>query len=180
MKRVLLFLYLLLCSGIGFSQSEEDISDAGLKDRIYFGGNLGLQFGTITNIEVSPLVGYRFTNDFSAGMGITYIYFKQKIAGFDDFETNIYGYRFFARHNLQEQFYATAEYENLSLEFRNSNDFSVRREWVPGAFVGGGYFQPIGRRAGFNIAVLYNVLYDAQKSPYNSPWVFRLGLTAGL
>ncbi len=162
------------------AQTSDEIEGESIKDRIYFGGNLGLQFGTITNIEVSPLVGYRFTNDFSAGLGVTYIYLKTDYSNYPDFETNIYGYRLFARHNIQEQFYATAEYENLSLEFIRLNDFAKSREWVPGLFVGGGYFQPVGNRAGFNIAALYNVMYDDQKSPYNSPWVFRVGFTFGL
>jgi hypothetical protein len=178
MIRVLTTLIFLFFFTFVLAQSDEDMSNASLKDRIYFGGNLGLQFGTITNIELSPLVGYRFTQDFSAGLGITYIYYK-----FDDnnrnFETNIYGYRLFARHNIQQNFYALAEYENLSLEFFNINDGSVNRQWVPGIFIGGGYFQPIGRRAGFNMAALYNVIYDDQKSPYNSPWVIRIGVTMG-
>ncbi|MTI41479.1 hypothetical protein [Fulvivirga lutimaris] len=178
MKRLTLFLTFIIPS-LTFAQGSEEIEGNSLKDRIYFGGNLGLQFGTITNIEVSPLVGYRLTNDFSVGVGITYIYFKTNYNNYPDFETNIYGYRLFGRYSITEQFYATAEYENLSLEFYNFNDGSIRREWVPGAFVGGGYFQPIGRNAGFNIAVLYNVLHDDLRSPYNSPWVFRIGITAG-
>lgn len=179
MRPCLTLLIVILFVNLSFGQAERDVTDGSLKDRIFVGGNLGLQFGTITNIEVSPLVGYRFNNKFSAGLGLTYIYFKQEIPGFEDFESNIYGYRFFTRYNIQQQFYATAEYENLSLEFLNSTDLSIRREWVPGAFIGGGYFQPLGRRAGLNLSVLYNVLFDDQKSPYNSPWVFRVGITAG-
>ena len=47
------------------------------KDRIYFGGNLGLQFGNQTYIDISPLIGYKVTEKFSAGFGVTYIYYKQ-------------------------------------------------------------------------------------------------------
>ena len=179
MKRLLVILVLVFSYSLGFSQTGNSLDGDKLSDRVYFGGNIGLQFGTVTNIELSPVVGYRFTDDFSAGIGITYIYFKREFDNYPDFETNIYGYRFFARHNIQEQFYAQAEYENLSLEFFNINDGSSRREWVPGAFIGGGYFQPLGRNAGFNITALYNVLYDENKSPYNSPYVIRVGLTMG-
>ncbi len=180
MRKLILLICLLLSTTLLLAQTDQDVSNGSLKDRIYVGGNLGLQFGTITNIEVSPVVGYRFTNDFSAGLGITYIYFKQEISGFEDFETNIYGYRLFARHNIQQQFYAMVEYENLSLErFSVVDGRNIEREWIPGMFLGGGYFQPIGSRAGFNIAALYNVLFDEDKSPYNSPWVFRVGVTLG-
>lgn len=177
MKR-LLSLVLFLSWASLFAQ-QEDISDVPISERIFFGGNFGFQFGNITNIEVSPLVGYRVTNDFSIGTGITYIYFKQQFDNFPDFETNIYGYRLFARHTIQQQFYAQAEYENLSLEFFNPNDGNTRREWVPGILVGGGFFQPIGRNAGFVIAAFYNVIYDDLRSPYNSPWVFRIGISGG-
>lgn len=179
MKRIVILIIALTSFTTGFSQTGNELGGDKLSDRIYFGGNLGLQFGTVTNIEIAPLVGYRFTDDFSAGMGITYIYFKREFDNYPDFETNIYGYRLFARHNIQEQFYAHAEYENLSLEFFDINDGSSRREWVPGAFVGGGYFQPLGRNAGFNVTALYNLMYDEFKSPYNSPWVIRVGVTMG-
>ena len=38
------------------------------KDRIFVGGNLGLTFGTITNIEIAPLIGYMLTPSWSAGV----------------------------------------------------------------------------------------------------------------
>jgi hypothetical protein len=178
MRRFIVIIFVAITHFAG-AQSAEDISKAKFVDRLYFGGNLGAQFGTITSVELSPLVGYRITNDFSAGLGITYIYYKIDYNSGNSFETNIYGYRLFARHNFLDKFYATTEFENLSLEYVNINDGRISREWIPGLFIGGGYFEPIGRNAGFSIAALYNVIYDDQKSPYNSPWVFRVGFTIG-
>lgn len=185
MKKVIILLLTGWLSVTGaFAQMEEDVDEGGnFWDRVYFGGNLGLQFGSITAIEVSPLMGYRFTSTFSGGVGITYQYFKAEyrdIAGRDiDFETNIYGGRLFARKNLTEQIFAHAEYESLNLEFYSPSADQFRREWVPAMFIGGGLFQPIGSRAGLNIMALYNVIHDDVKSPYNSPLVLRLGITAG-
>ena len=42
------------------------------KERLYFGGNIGLGFGTTTYINLSPLVGCKITKQFSAGGGIVY------------------------------------------------------------------------------------------------------------
>lgn len=179
MKKAIFIVSCLFCATSLLAQTDQDVTNADPKDRIYVGGGLGLQFGAITNIEVSPIIGYRFTNTFSAGIGLTYIYFKREFDNFDDLETNIYGYRVFARQNIQQQFFAQAEFENLSLEFFNIDNGTTNREWVPGFLIGGGYFQPIGRNAGFNITALYNVLFDDQKSPYNSPLVLRIGLTLG-
>ncbi|HNP20192.1 MAG TPA: hypothetical protein PKL31_17260 [Fulvivirga sp.] len=179
MKKIIVFALVALSANLAKAQSPQDISKGRFIDRLYVGGNLGAQFGSVTSVEVSPLVGYRITNDFSAGLGITYIYYKFDLGNSNTFETNIYGYKLFARHNFLEKFYATTEFENLSLEYYNRTDGSISREWIPGLFIGGGYFEPIGRNAGFNIAALYNVIYDDQKSPYNSPLVLRIGFTLG-
>ena len=58
------------------AQDEEELRPI---DRIFFGGNFGMQFGTITNIEVSPLVGYHITPRLSAGVGTRFEYFKDKV-----------------------------------------------------------------------------------------------------
>lgn len=174
MKKGLLVFFLLLIGFIAKAQDGEPFTD-----RIYFGGNLGLQFGTITNIEVAPIVGYRITHDFSAGIGITYIYYK---ADYDYFEvtSNIYGGRVFARRTIGENFFLHGEYESLNLDVYDISEDRIAREWVPGLFLGGGYFQPVGNKLGVSVLGLYNVIYDDDKSPYNSPWVIRVGFTVGL
>ena len=59
-------------------------------DKLVFGGNIGLQIGTITYIEISPNVGYYFFPKFMSGIGVTYQYYKEsgylKTVG-----TSIYG-----------------------------------------------------------------------------------------
>ena len=48
------------------------------KDRTYFGGNLGLSFGTVTSVQVEPWMGV-FLDErkkLSAGVGITYWYYR--------------------------------------------------------------------------------------------------------
>jgi len=169
----------MLFSTTAYCQFADETEGSDWKDRVYFGGNLGLQFGTITNVEVSPLVGYRVTDKFSAGLGVTYIYYKIEYSNGQEFETDIYGGRIFARRNLTEQIFLYGEFESLNLEFFNTSDLTVTREWVPGLFLGGGYFMPLGRNAGFSAMALYNVIYDDLKSPYNSPLIIRVGFTVG-
>ncbi|NJM93482.1 MAG: hypothetical protein HC842_01420, partial [Cytophagales bacterium] len=103
---------------------------------MYFGGNVGVSFGThLTSIELSPLVGYRFTDRFSAGPGITYIYLSDKLRGYT---TNIYGGRLFANYFITDNIFARSEWEALSLEKLGVADDS--REWISNLFLGGGYF----------------------------------------
>lgn len=175
------FLFLLLLWGLNtlaVAQLQEDIEEEPtFWDKVYFGGNFGLQFGNITSIEVSPLMGYRITDDFSAGVGVTYQYFKADFGSYD-FKTNIYGGRLFARHRITQQIFAYSEYESLSLEFMNRN-YEMKREWVPALFLGGGFYLPAGRNMGFSIMALYNLMHDDLRSPYNDPVVLRIGFTGG-
>ena len=74
-------------------------------------------------------------------------------------------------------FFAYTEYESLKLDFPSVDGTELIRDWVPGYFIGGGVFQPVGGRAGIGLSVLLNLLYDDRKSPYNSNLVIRAGIT---
>ena len=54
---MLFFMQLFFCHG--FSQIDKEIESP--RDRIFFGGNLGLSFGSVTDIQISPQVGYYIT-----------------------------------------------------------------------------------------------------------------------
>lgn len=149
------------------------------RDRLFFGGNFGLQFGSITNIDISPLVGYRITPRFSAGLGITYQYIRYNDF---DYNTSVYGGRVFSRFivtgpNAPTNVFIHAEYEMLNGDVINPNTLLIEKDWVPGAFAGLGFIQGIGGRAAFGLTVLYNFLYDPERSFYGSPWVVRAGFT---
>src|SRR6185369_4201295 len=59
-------------------------------DKIYIGGNFGLEFGTRTIINVSPQIGYRLTDKFVPGIGLTYIYYNYRYPGSSSrYETSI-------------------------------------------------------------------------------------------
>src|SRR5436190_23959647 len=73
---------------------EKEESHSDFADRLFFGGNIGLQFGTYTYVDVSPLVGYKVTEKFHTGIGATYIYYSVSGGGYD-YSTNIYGGRVF-------------------------------------------------------------------------------------
>ncbi len=145
--------------------------------RIFFGGNLGLQFGALTSIEISPLVGYRLSNNWSAGIGLTYMYYEDSRYT-PTYSTNIFGGRLFSRYYIYGDFFAHAEYELLSYE---DQDFFTRektRRNVSSYFIGGGFRQWLGPRAAATIMILYN-LNDNEYSVYSNP-IFRIGFQFGL
>lgn len=150
------------------------------KDKIYFGGNLGLQFGNQTYIDVSPLVGYKFNDKFSAGIGVTYIYFKQHFPQYSqyDYETSIYGGRVFSRYFFIENLFAHAEVEVLNMEVFDVIKSDYERKNILSPLIGVGYIQRFGNAGGIYILLLYNI-NDTPDSPYSNP-VVRIGVNIGL
>ena len=65
--------------------------------KIYTGGNLGMSFGYATSIRIEPLIGYRITKSFHAGIKGFYQYTKYQEA---DESLNDYGGSIFFRQFL--------------------------------------------------------------------------------
>jgi hypothetical protein len=122
------------------------------------------------------LVGYKITDQFSAGVQITYQYIKAGEA-----TANNYGGGPFAMYLFSEKLFGYTQYEFLSVEPLVIGGGSAERFNFDSFFVGIGYMEPLGGNVAFQITALYNLLYgDGSNSPYQSPLQFRVGLVAGL
>jgi hypothetical protein len=179
MKKVaLIFLFLSAVFNSAYSQ-QQDKED--FWDRVYFGGNFGLNFGTnFTVVELSPLMGYKLTEQLSVGLGGTYIYFKEKIPQYNfTYETSIYGGNIFARYFIFENVFLHAETGALNLDVPQPfYPYTLHREWVQTMPVGGGYRSMIGDNSSFMIMILYDLIEDPN-SPYQNP-IFRVGFGIGI
>lgn len=158
--------------------------------RWFAGGMLGAGFSTYSSyVEVSPIVGYRLTENFQIGTRFTYIYNSVTAIYYnpyyfeDRINLNHYGASLFARYIIYKGIFAQAEYEYLSLNnyfieqvTPTYNQIVTFREPINSFFIGGGFFQNIGGRGFASFAVLFNVL-DSPDSPYINP-VIRLGFGA--
>lgn len=168
-------------------------SQANTESRFYYGGNLGLMFGTYTIIDVSPLVGYKVTEKFHVGTGLTYTYYKYKedgtyngsttTAGFE-FSTHIYGGRLFTRYYVLDNLFLHAEDELINLELPDPDlypkEVSLSRQWLNSVLVGAGYgyaFNVDG--PALSIMVLFRINNEfADFYPYQNP-IIRIGLGFG-
>ncbi|MBT8195178.1 MAG: hypothetical protein KJO64_02030 [Bacteroidia bacterium] len=180
LKLVAVFFFLFSTTGL-FAQNGE--SKIPFKDKVFVGGNLGAQFGDITSIEISPLVGYHITEKLSAGIGGTYIYYRVKgrtqgLQNIPTYKTNIYGGRVFSQYRVIEEAMAYTEFEVLNLEVQDPISYKLSRKNVPSWLLGGAYIQPIGGRSSINFYMLWDVIEDID-SPYQNP-IIRIGLNAGL
>jgi len=150
------------------------------KERLFTGGNFGLQFGTITNIEISPILGYRVTENFVFGIGATYICYSNSIYT-PKYSTDIYGGRLFSRYYFFEKIFAHAELETLNYEavsIFHSNNYTLNRVWSNGVLLGGGYRQMLGEFSSIHLTILWNFNEDIY-SPYTNP-IIRVGFDIGL
>lgn len=180
-KILLFFLTFIIYASAAHAQDSTMIRKNPLKprfiDRIYTGGNLGVQFGRETFVEVSPIVGYRFTDKFSAGIGFSYKYYRYRDTQFE-LESNVYGGKVFGRYFFTDYLFGYAEFEHLNLD---AFDFypNKRRVDVESLLAGGGYFQRFSENSnsGLFAMILYNFTESAY-TPYSNP-IVRVGFNVG-
>ncbi len=151
-----------------------------LKDRIFYGGSLGLQFGNITLIDISPMLGYKLTPRIGVGINPTYKYYSYKnyYGQGDNLKTNVLGAGLFGRVLILDQLFAHAEYEYLAYKTKDpltpgqnyTNEFQS-------VLVGAGYRERVGNNAFMYLLVLWN-LNETIDSPYSNP-IIRAGFSIG-
>lgn len=129
-------------------------------------------------IEAHPSVAYRFPKMFITGVGYRYIWRNQFNS---DPTLRTYGPTLFGRMNLIKGLYGWTEYEILKSEYLieiPGQSAGKNATTIDSWFVGLGYVKSVGRkgRGGVSVQLLYNALYYGDsKSPYYSPWVYRVG-----
>ena len=161
-----------------FSQDKENQNPyAGrpFKERLFIGGDLGLNFGTITYIRIAPLLGYHVSHKFSVGAGPSYQFYNDK--RFTGYKTSIYGGSVFARYFVLEQIFLQTDFEVLNLEELNYDPFSDHfrsRVTIPIWLVGAGFIQRTPSGSGFFIGAFYDLIGDLN-SPYPSDIILRVG-----
>ncbi len=160
------------------------------KDKLFTGGNVGLSFGNITYFNLSPLIGYRFSNLFAAGLQINGQYESVRYKDFSNTVTRkerygMVGLGVFGRvypipqiflHVQPELNFIMGKVKDYTTDPPNEQKY---HEQVPSFLVGGGYSQSIGGNSAFVIMILYDILQD-DNSPYGNQPIFRVGVNLGL
>ena len=169
----------------------------GFKHRLWYGGglNLGYNQGNSSStfqFGLSPMVGYKITDKFSAGPRITmdYIFLKGTAMDFTVKKANLFDYSLgvFARYKIFQGIFAHVEYayesfnrpyydfntgflaldaNNKILTYRNS-----RSNFLPGiGYNSGGLFS-------MDLLLLFNYQNSQDtKNPYLQPYDIRIGFT---
>jgi hypothetical protein len=194
----LIFIMLLLVGASGV-MAQEVYNSSGKKnykkkthtgydaDKLIIGGGMNLGFGSgYARVGASPIVGYRITKQFSAGVGVGYQYYKSP------YGDNVhYSYMHIVYPNLWTRYFvyrniflnANYEYDIISLStpldrYGNFNQTNLKVTNNCMLF-GVGLKQPIGGRVCFYGELYYDLL-QGQYSPYPSHYPgLRFGIAAG-
>jgi hypothetical protein len=141
----------LLSGELVKEKKSEAINNQVWKNNIFLGGNAGLQFGSLTFIDISPFGSYIYTSNRFIRRSAT-----------------ILGARVFARYFFKPYFFAHAENEWL----RSSAIFS-QTGTLNTPLVGIGYRQMIGTRGFLDLTGLWN--FTNRSATYYSNPVIRIG-----
>jgi hypothetical protein len=140
------------------------------------------------SFSISPALGYRVTDKFSIGPGISYAYnnygFATSVNTTQHISASNFGVKLFAQYMVYKQFFLHAEYESTRAEVLavDNNGYltggTVARQ-VQTPLLGAGYRSQISNRAAADILLLYN-FQDDYNSIYPNPvirfnFLFNIG-----
>jgi hypothetical protein len=192
MKRLLICFFLLAGVQLAHAQyyKTDTVTRKGFDpSRLVLGGSLGMVFGDYTNVDISPLVGYRFSDYIAAGVNINAQYGQYKLWNYDQVaqrdKYTIFGGGIWGRvyplpmvfiHIQPEYNFVT---QNSTYYLANNEKQTYKTNYgVPSLLVGAGYTQSVGGRVGIGISILYDVIQD-NRSPYNNSLIYRVGAGLG-
>ncbi len=208
MKNILIVLF--LCLGFTYVSAQDVYTSSGKPgyqkkakkkikgydpDKLIIGGGLSAGFGDgFVNAGISPIVGYRFTDRISAGVGLGYQFYQEPeyvdpnnpyhaLYAYENIVyPSIWGRYFFYRNLFTD---VTVEYDFINVKqpgYDNYGNFGTQKLNVTNTclLLGIGLKIPLGGRLSAYGELIYDVL-QGQYSPYpqGAPDL-RFGLGVGL
>jgi hypothetical protein len=155
-----------------------------VRQRLFFGGTFALQFGTVTNIEISPLVGFWVLPNLAIAAGPNFSFYKNSYLDITYQNYGVRGYVQFLIFRDLDKFiplgihtgiFLHLEDEMLSLDpdYWPATPVSSSRKNINTLLGGVGLNQQIGPRSSINFMVLWT-LTDSGYEVYSNP-VIRVG-----
>lgn len=146
-------------------------------NRWTFGGGLGVGFGSNSyfNLQVSPRVGYKITDQLEGGIigNVSWQssdYYKSTMFGVGPFVNYYFARSFFIGANLQQYFINSKE---KFTGYKFDTDETA-------LYLGGGYMQSVGNNAFVQFGIMYNVLWKERSSIFSSGFIPSVGFVVWL
>jgi hypothetical protein len=174
--KILILIFLLVQFSTSDAQNVRDQAPP-LSERIFFGGSFGLQFGTLTNIQVAPVVGLWVLPRLAVAAGPDFTYYK-----FYDDKTSMYGGKAYTQFVILQDLnnilplgvhmgmflHLEDEFLNLESAYWKNPPYASERFNINTVLVGGGISQQLGRRSFMNVTLLW-ALTDPGYQVYGEP-----------
>jgi len=187
MKRFFLIISLVY---YGFLHLQAQPEPPDRKGKFFLIPEFWLSLGSVTYIEIAPMVGYHVNDRLSLGLGPHYIYQSWKATPYiSAYQTHVGGIKGFARFavithaeeflpiKLFNDLFVHVEFEEMSLENGAYDTVGNDERYLQPMFlVGGGFNQRIGMYNSVSLMILWN-LNESAASPYSNP-IFRIGFNA--
>lgn len=145
MKNRIGFILLLLLAFLPKMQAQESSAKFN-PNKLIFGGDLGFGISSsYWNVNISPQIGYRLTDRFHLGAGISYLH-NQSREDYSDYSENSVGINLFAHYYPWNRVVLRVKPEMMRTWY--SNEYNGEKvsddKFVPAVVVGGGlYFRPV-------------------------------------
>jgi hypothetical protein len=177
--KVVIFIALIsiILSVSPLSAQRIDNGAPALKERLFYGGSLGLQFGGLTDIQFSPVIGLWVLPRLAVALGPVYRFYKDHYGRTDIIGGSTYTQIVIIQDlnnliplGMHYGIFLQAEDELLSLEslYWKPTPVKTDRFFINTPMAGAGISQPLGKRTSLNIAVLWTLVtpeYDMYSNP---------------
>jgi hypothetical protein len=166
-------------------------------DDLIIGGDIRLTIGQYMSLGLAPIIGYKLTDNFSAGAKIGYNYRRERYVFLnpftnleDDFvfRQNIYCASLWTRYIVFQNFFLHLEAEGNFYDLYDGSyelnqttgeiKYLKKQVIAPSILVGVGIKQPISDRTSFVSTIVYDVLQDPN-SFYQNQIDIRFGILVG-
>jgi len=155
---------------------EKEKPSYNIKEKLSFGGNFMVWFGTTTYVYLSPVVNCALNKRLNVGLGLIYNYYSYN-SGPVKFSYSVYGLHSYALAFLTSNVFAKVEFNHLLQPNVYSYNFNDK-VWVSYVYLGGGFRQPLGDHASFYTSIMYNVNQSPQSYFMANPMI-QVGILAG-
>lgn len=159
-KKFLIVLLIIVCLPVSKLIGQNSGPDVpSFRERLFYGGNFGLQFGSVTDISISPIIGYWLFPRVAVAMGPEYRFYK-----FEENAYNIVGAKLYTELYIVQDLANVipirvnlgifAHLEDEILNILSGSEGTYRINTV---LFGGGISQRIGVGSSANIMALWAV-----------------------
>jgi hypothetical protein len=157
---------------LGSAIKRSSLKGKGIRERLFLSLNAQVISIEPVSVDISPMVGYKFTSKFILGFGGLYRQtFNQNQVSF---APDVFGYKGFMSYEPLNKLFAYTEYARNSPGV-NRSETGAQRIWKDAWLIGAGRRFEVHPKLDMTILIAYNVLKSINDPVYPGRWNVRIG-----